>query len=206
MHWRCDPLQWIHGRRADSAEVRERAESLAKEELEHVVRLRVERRRAWRAQTEQAAQSTPKRGVLSLRSLPALVLRALSVEREAAQRCNQFAAALEAGGDAATAAEFRGAGRDIAALIAGLEDVAGEDGWASAAETPRKTSAAELDKLQNASRKDVLSLALADAEDALDFYLAVGDAGVSQEMMETAQGLTEHALNRLSRIKALFAD
>ncbi|MBT4427349.1 MAG: ferritin family protein [Rhodospirillaceae bacterium] len=188
---------------ADTAEVRERAESLAKEELAHVVRLRVERRRAWRAQTERAVESAPKEGVLSLRSLPALVNRALSVEREAATRCAEFADTLEAGGDTKAAEELRKLALDISAVIAGLENRAGEN-----AQTPGTghTAQADLDVLQNASPQGVLSLALADAEDALDFYLAVGDAGATQDMMETAQELAQHALDRFNRIKSLLGN
>ncbi len=188
---------------AESHEVRERAESLAKEELAHVVRLRVERRRAWRAQTERAVASAPKEGVLSLRSLPALINRTLSVEREAALRCAEFARALEAGGDEKSAEELRKLAQKITAIIAGLESSADENAQTPTAE---QTTQTDLDVLQSASPQGVLSLALADAEDALDFYLAVGDASATQDMMETAQQMAEHALERFSRIKSLLGN
>lgn len=188
---------------AETAEIRERAEKLAKEELAHVVRLRVERRRAWRAQSERAVESAAKEGVRSLRSLPALINRALAVEREAAQRCAEFARALETGGDAKAAGELRDVAQDIAVVIAGLESRSDESVQTPAA---GHTAQADLDALQSISPQGVLSLALADAEDGLDLYLAVGDDGVTQDMMETAQELARHAIDRLTRIKALLGN
>ena len=187
---------------ADLAAVREHAEKLAKEELDHVVSLRVKRRRAWRAQAEGAAKSAPRRGVLSLRFLPALLARAISVERDAAERCTALAVALNAAGDTEGSDNLIGLAQNIFELVNDLQQRSNDTTTAEPPENSNTPTEVVLDVLQFGARKDVLSLALADAEDALDFYLAVADAGVSQDMMETAQELAQLALNRFGQIKA----
>lgn len=190
---------------ADSTAVREYAESLAREELDHVVRLRVERRRAWRAQSERASKSASRQGVLSVRSLPALLTRAISVEREAAVRCAQFAAALQAAGDESDAGALQTVAADLAQRVAELEQrVAGIDAPPPPLEKTAATGDAKLDEQHFGSRQSVLTLALADADEAVDFYLAAADAGTAQDMVETAQELAEQALHRLATIKSLL--
>lgn len=113
-----------------------------------------------------------------------------------------MAAALNAAGDTKGSDNLIGMVQNIFELVNDLQQRSNDT---TTAEPPKNSSTPTevvLDVLQFSARKDVLSLALADAEDALDFYLAVADAGVSQDMMETAQELAQLALNRFGQIKA----
>ena len=131
-----------------------------------------------------------------------MLARAISVERDAAERCTALAVALNAAGDTEGSDNLIGLAQNIFELVNDLQQRSNDTTTAEPPENSNTPTEVELDVLQFGARKDVLSLALADAEDALDFYLAVVDAGVSQDMMETAQELAQLALNRFGQIKA----
>jgi rubrerythrin len=192
---------------ANSAAVREHAETLATEELGHLVRLRVERRRAWRAQAERASRRTPEKSVLALRSLPALVARALEIEREAVGRMGEYSAALEAIGETRAATSLRAEAEEIGRHIITLEHRAGELDLPLPSPPPSDNAPPLEDEgggFDGASPQAILTHALGDADAALTFYLAAADAGGSEEMVSLAQQMAEHALARLARVRALF--
>lgn len=176
--------------------IRTKAESLAKEELDHVVRLRLERRRAWRAQSQSAAQGAARRGPRAVQSLPALLSRARAIEHEAVLRCEFHAEAMDEWGDGATAELFRNLAAKERTLVNTLDQQT--DGAASSDE-PIVEALAHVDSL---APGEALRHALADAEEAFDFYAATAEQSPDQAMMEKAQQLAEHALKRLEHIRA----
>jgi len=192
---------------AKSAAVRTHAETLATEELGHLVRLRVERRRAWRAQAAGAARGAPGHGVLKVRTLAALITRALAIEREAVGRCAEFAAALDAAGDADGAALLRVEMDDIGRQIVDLEQHAADADISLPEHEQAPALGAGEDRLADpVSRRPILELVLRDADDALTFYLAAAEMGASEGMVQTAHGLAERTLHRLRRIKSQLDD
>ena len=177
--------------------LRETAEALAKEELEHVVRLRLERCRAWRAEARSAGAAA--RRPRAVRSLAALRRRARVIEGDAALRCEALGQAMAARGERTTGALFRDLAADQRRLLAEIDRRAeGTDVLIDrATEPPRQVA--------ETGPRDALRLALADAEGAFDFYAATAERGADQDMVEEAQRLAERALDRLKRVRDRLA-
>jgi len=175
---------------ASDGEIRERAERLAVEELDHVVRLRLERRRAYRAESEAPARAAAKLGIRAVRSLDALYARAAVIEAEAERdvaACLQAALAVD---DDKSAAMLRRISEQISAMRSRLP--------VSPASDPAPADSPPLP----ADFAGLLERVLIDAEDALAFYLAVAENAVTQEVMEQAQELAERSLKRLQAVHA----
>lgn len=170
--------------------IRQMAEALAKEELEHVVRLRLERRRAWRAESRSVAAEAD-----AVRSLAALLRRALAIEREAASLYDAFGQTTAHAGEPTVAALFRELAEEQRSRLAGL----GRRAEAAGTRAP-PAAEAPLGPVPTAPR-EALHLALAGAERGMRFYEAVAERGVDQDTMEEAQRLALHALGRLKRIR-----
>ena len=170
--------------------LRQMAEALAKEELEHVVRLRLERRRAWRAETRSVEAEAD-----AVRSLAALLHKALAIEREAARLYDALGQTEAHAGEPTVAALFRELAEEQRSRLAGIDrraEVAGVRAPPAAKAPPGPIPTAP---------RDALHLALADAERGVRFYEAVAERGVDQGTMEEAQRLALHALGRLKRIR-----
>ena len=170
--------------------LREMAEALAKEELEHVVRLRLERRRAWRAESRSVAAEAA-----AAHSLAALLRRALAIEREAARLYDALGQAAAHAGEPAIAAFFRELAAEQRSRLAGI----GRRAEAAGVHAPPMEEAPPGPV--PAVPRDALHLALAGTEKGVRFYEAVAERGVDQDMMEEAQRLALHALGRLKRIR-----
>lgn len=168
---------------ADS-EIRKRAEKLATEELDHVVRLRLERRRAHRAESQAPARAAAKMGIRAVRSLEALHARAGAIEAEAARDLAACLQAAMAAGDDKCAAMLRRVEQTMRETRLPVEPVS-------------QPASADVPDLAT-----MLARVLVDAEDALSFYLAVAENATTQEVMESAQELAERALKRLSMVRA----
>lgn len=184
----------------DDPEIRAKAEALAKEELDHVVRLRLERRRAWRAESQSEVQGSARQGPRAVRSLGALLSRARAIEQEAELRYDAMAHATAERGDQASADLFRGLAADERTLLAEIDEHA--DGLSAHADQVVQA----LRHVAGGAPYDALRLALTDAEEAFDFYAAVAEQSEHQDMMEEAQRLAERALDRLKRIRIRLVD
>lgn len=177
---------------ADAADrsLREMAEALAREELEHIVRLRLERRRAWRAES----RAREGEGSGAVRSLADLLCRAHAIECASARRYEASERAA-AGGEEAVGAVFRSLAAEQRRHLADLARRA-EGAGVRLPTAPVSPSAATGE-----TRGSALRLALADAGRAFDFYASVAERGVDQEVVAEAQRLAGHALDRLTRIR-----
>jgi len=185
---------------AEDPEIRAKAEALAKEELEHVVRLRLERRRAWRAESQSAVRGAAPRGPRAVRSLAALLNRARTIEQEAALRYDALTTAAAEQGDRASADLFRSLAADERSLLAEI------DRRTEGASEHAEQVAQALRLVAGSAPVDAVRLALANVEEAFDFYAAVAEQSADQDMMEEAQRLAERALERLKRIRDRLVD
>ena len=82
------------GARCEDEDVRRKAESLAKEEINHVARLRLARRRAFRAERRAKTLAALGREAKEIQTLPELLRAARRLEAKAAARDKMAAAAL----------------------------------------------------------------------------------------------------------------
>lgn len=190
---------------AGDAAVREQAEALAKEELEHVVRLRLERRRAWRAESQSAVSAAAPGGVRAVRSLAALLRRAHAIEGEALAHCDAIGKSLEKAGDADSARLFKEIAEGQTAWLTEIERLIADTGRTPAQSRAREDHveglAEAVQRIGSSAPRDALRLVLSEAEEAFDFYAATAEQSADQAMMEQAQRFAERALNRLKRIR-----
>lgn len=182
---------------AEDPDVMRRAESLAKEELNHVAELRRLRRRAFHAE----------RGAPWRRPAVATI-----------EELHTLAAGLERGTaevDAIAAELVAGAGQESVAAIlrhlveedrrrAGGERTRGPSGSAShvveAARQAGTLAAAALTPL------GALRLALRNAEEVLETYMAIAERAPDESTMLEAQRLGEMAVRRLALIRAQLSE
>ncbi len=179
----------------EDPKIRAKAEALAKEELDHVVRLRLERRRAWRAETRAASEVSAHRGSRALTSLDELLNRARVIEREAMLDYDALTDAASDHGDRTSATLFHRLADDQRGLLVEI------GGNAAATNRLAEQVAHALRRVARVAPYDALRLALAEAEESFDFYAAVAEQSADQAMMERAQGLAERALERLREIR-----
>lgn len=188
----------IAGRTEDAA-VQRQAEALAAEELDHLARIRKERRRAWHAERRGGSLD---RSTREIRTPETLLLRALAIETEAEAEllalANQLPPEAQAAGAAlrdATRAETVLINQIAEKLIAFNAPAKGGSGHAGtpAAETPRSVN-------------DALLAALSSAERAGDLYLTIADQTRHEDVLTLAQWLAEQATYRLSRIASALAE
>lgn len=189
---------------ADDAEIRAKAEALAKEELNHVVRLRLERRRAWRAEAQSAATGAAREGPRQVRTMAALLSRARAIETEAAELFHSAALDMARPQDAASADLFTALAADQDRLLAEIDQEAlGVHGAAGAHRTATMSPETEA---QKPGSYEALRRAFSHAGESFDFYAAVAERSSDQSMMEQAQRLAGHALVRLQRIGDRLAE
>lgn len=188
-----DFFSWIAATAADP-DIRAHAETIAKEELDHVVRLRLERRRAHRAETQSAVRSAPRQGPRTVRTLAALRARAQAIEAEAALSYDTLGHAMSARADSESAELFR----DLAATQRAVLLSINQPSEAPVTDIGEMTQA--VGQTPTITSYNALRRALNDAEMAFDFYAAIAEQSPEQGLMEESQTLAEHALHRLKRI------
>lgn len=162
--------------------VRERAELLARGELDHLAELRAMRRRAYHAELRKPRD---RRSVHTLEELRALAGR---LEARARDFDSAAADALTAIGHPAAAAMRRQAEQD-AALAASAGDT-----------TAPSLGATGL------SAASTLGLALKNAEEVFEAYMAVAEHASDEAVMREAQRLGQHAVARLALIRSQLSE
>jgi rubrerythrin len=168
---------------AEDPAVRDAAERLATEELNHAALLRRERRRAFRREQGGAGRHAPPPTLAE-----DFARRAKLIELETARKLTLIAAQLAALGDhgaATTLTSIADAEREAAALLPG-------------AAVP-----APLDQdLSPESRVELLRAALAEAERIYDFYADLADHAGSESVLRAAQQGAARAVRHLGLIAA----
>ncbi|WP_448191464.1 ferritin family protein [Azospirillum sp. sgz301742] len=182
---------------ADSGEVRRRAESLAREELNHVALLRDWRRRAY-----HAARPARQRGVPgSPEELRAL---AFGLERVSAEVDEAVAATLEAGGYPEAAGLVRHAAAEAHRRAAGDGPPTGEAlPGSAAAEGARAAGLLHAGALTTGG---ALRLSLRNAEEVVNTYLETADRATDPRVLDEAQRLAEQAMGRLALVRSLMPE
>lgn len=179
---------------ADDAAIRERAEGLAREELEHVHRLRVLRRQAFHRQRSSVSPSpAPPRDLTELLAL------AKGVEQASSELDDAAAAVLANAGNhagAALLARQAGAARHRSARL----DLPPGPG-SPAAEAARSAGVLAPGSL---SVDGALRLSLRNAEAAAETYLKAAEQAADDQMLAAAQELAEAAIARLAVVRSLF--
>ncbi|MBI5166033.1 MAG: ferritin family protein [Magnetospirillum sp.] len=173
---------------ADRPALRERAEALAREELNHVAQLRHLRRRAWHTRPRTRA---PERTLVSLCDV------AKGLEGGSAELTALAARALAECGRHDEATRLRTAAAECRRR-SGEGSRFGHTG-SSSAEAAR---AAGLLAPGALTVDGALHLAGRDAEEVLAVYLAAADAAPDEAQLTEAQRLAETALARLALIRA----
>jgi len=170
--------------------LRRQAEALANEELDHLVRIRKERRRAWRAERRGSGSlALPIRGIVTT---DALLARAWAIESEARVELAALADRL-LGEEGPAAAFLVEEARHEDAL---LEELARKSSSTASAIVGPDTSAPQAAR----DAKQALLTALSSAERAVDVYLAIAEQSPREDVLELAQWLAERATRRLGRI------
>lgn len=182
---------------ADGSEVRRRAESLAREELNHVALLRDWRRRAYHDARPARQRDLPG----SPEELRAL---ALGLDRASAEVDTAAAAAMDDGGYPEAAGLMRHAAEQV-------ERRAAAHGPASGGPAPGSTAAegaraAGLLRAGALTPAGALRLSLRDAEEVVSLYLETAEHAADQRLLEEAQRLAEQAMGRLALVRSLMPD
>ena len=175
--------------------VQEKAEALAREELEHIARLRLARRRAWRTQSDAKTAEAH-----AVHSLAALLQRAAAIEQAAARRYNEGAETLTALGDEKAALLFRTLAEEAHALAMEIAARTGDTG-SRAPHPPPGTP----DRGAETS-SGLLIAALAGTEDAFTFYAGRCRAKRGRRGHSGSPEARRAALERLRRIGARLAE
>jgi rubrerythrin len=185
---------------ADNESVRRLAEDFAKEELGHLALLRLERRRAWRAE-----RKSPESEIKPPRSLPELLAVAGAVERRMADAHAGAAEELVRSGDAETAALIRGIAEEE-------QRIADELAARTAAIAPREhpVAVALAPEIEPASRaadvRHILETMLRQAEERFEFYTAAAEQAKDEGALRQAQQLSEPLIRYLALISARLSE
>ncbi|MGE0649035.1 MAG: ferritin family protein [Gammaproteobacteria bacterium] len=185
----------IAGHATDDA-LRDQAEALALEELDHLARIRRERRRAWRAERQGGGSlALPIRDIVTAKTLLA---RAYAIESEARAELAALANCLPQGTPAAACLA-----EEASRLDALLEELACKG--ASLTELGTGAGSTATAPLRNPpqSARDAVLTALSSAERAMDVYLAIAERSSREDTLELAQWLAECATNRLVRLSGI---
>lgn len=173
-------------------EVRRRAESMAREELEHVSLLR-----RWRREAFHASRQPRRRNPRTLEELFAL---SAAMEVASAEVNDAAAAAVGASGAVEAAAVLRRLADKARGHAGGAApNVPGSD----AAEGAR---AAGLLRPGSLTAEKAVRLSIQDAEEILDTYLAAAEHATEETLLNEAQKLAEQSLGRLALTRSLLAN
>lgn len=173
---------------APSAQIREYAEKMAREELRHASILRRERRRAYRSQLGRAPPS-PEQGPAAS-PVEKLKKTAVSLETSILEKCKMTAACLR--GDSPTAHLLAKITDESAANMQALGFAGGEN---PAKDTPEPLTSVEI-----------LDEAIAAAEAAAEGYLALADSAIDEGVVSAGQKLSRSAIARLVALRQRRAE
>lgn len=179
---------------AEDPEIRLRAEALAREELNHVHQLRVLRRRAFHM------DHTIPRTLRRARDESELAGLAHGLERSSAEMDDAVAAILEASGEHRIGAMLRSQA-EAAKLRANHFSYVRPGQGSGAAEGARAAGLLEPGSL---TPEGALKLALRDAEEVADAYMATAEHAAEDGLMRQAQDLAEQAVARLAVMRSLM--
>jgi len=181
---------------AEDSDIRLRAEALAREELSHVHQLRVLRRRAFHM--DRTLPRAPRRA----RDEAELARLAHGLERSSAELDDGVAAILDANGEPGAAGMLRrqaGAARLRANQFGAARPAQGS----ASAEGMRATGLLEAGAL---TVLGALKLALRNAEEVAEAYMATAEHASDDTLMNEAQGLAQQAVAHLAVIRSLMDD
>ncbi|PWC38935.1 ferritin family protein [Azospirillum sp. TSO22-1] len=178
-------------------EVQRRAESLAREELNHVALLRDWRRRAYHAARPARQRDLPG----SLEELRAL---AVGLEHAAADVDEAAAASLDGGGYPEAASLVRHAAEQARQRAAALAPAPREPAPGTAAAEGAR--AAGLLHPGALTPSGALRLSLRNAEEIVSLYLETAERATDQRLLEETQRLAEQAMGRLALVRSLMPD
>lgn len=167
--------------KAPSKAVKQAAEKVAHQELEHAALLRRERRRAYRLERGEAARPA------AAASPSALLQQALHLERSLLTAFERLAS--EPGEDGA-------AGRDLARMT---HDLVVELGMLMA----RSGQASATESVHEGLRPPDAASPMAQVESVVEIYLNVAEQSREEVVVAAAQSLAQHAIKRLSRLRYL---
>lgn len=177
-------------------EVRECAESFAREELKHVAQLRKLRRGAYHSQRKDAPKRRP-----AATTLADLHRLAWGLESGSSELTALAARRLAADGHATEASLLDQASADAAARAtdcANLCDGGKAPEGSEAAQEVRSGDPAAL------TAEALLALCERDAQDVLEAYLSTADQATTETVLGQSQRLAESAVGRLALIRSLL--
>ncbi len=185
---------------AENEAVRQYAEAMAREELEHVATLRTMRRRAYHA---EEGPRRPRPVVNSATELHAL---AAGLGRTSARVYDLAADSLARAGDAAAAGVMRQAAAQESAAAKAL--ARGPEGTAAdvASEAVEGAQAAGLLRGDLLTPLGALTLALRNAEAVFDIFMRVAERAGDEALMREAQELANGAVERLALVRSLMGE
>ncbi len=178
----------------DGTDVRECAESFAREELKHVAQLRKLRRQAFHAQSRTAIKRPQVAATLAeLRHL------AWGMEMGTAELTAMAAQCIGEDGHTETAALLTQASEMALTTAKGLNDALQSEALSKAGDTPLDEFAARA-----MTTEALLRHCERDTRDALEAYLATADKAKDEPVLQQAQALAESAMARLALIRSLL--
>ena len=180
---------------AKDEEIRDYAQRLASEQLSRAARLRVGRRRAYRAERGQPkAAGYP--AAPRIESLADLLAAALAIEDRLGER---LAEAAEQDGRLSLLCQ---ATRQSAESLRIACQEAGTPGGQLAEELKTFRESAQPETQADRDRADAARLLLAECERAFSFYNAVASAPADESVMLQAQDLSQAAVERIRQVRA----
>lgn len=171
--------------------VSRRAEELAMDVLDHVIQLRLERRRAFRAEREGR---TVEAATVDVHGLADFVALAEALETTAARHHLALAAAAAALGDPETARMLRGIADDEDASARSFAGRAGS--W-----EPAVAGSGHLAETEGLSLFEILRLGLKIVGESFDTLTTVADRADDETVMREAEDLAEKLIPRLTKIR-----
>lgn len=178
-------------------EVRECAESFAREELKHVAQLRKLRRSAYHRQT------APKRRYIAT-TLAALHRLAWGLELGSSELAARAASRLEADGRGASAGLLRQASVNAIARATDYAHLCDGGPAPEGSEAAQEALARSHAVADAPTAEALLVLCERDAQDVLEAYLSTADQAVAETVLGLALGLAESAVGRLALIRSLL--
>lgn len=183
------------------SDIRQRAEALAREELNHVAQLRRLRRRAYHRQAGewQAGKLRGKRAAVS--TLSELRRMAWGLETGSAQLAILAAKCLDDAGLTTGAIVIRQAKEQTERSLAMLAEDKSPLPGSPAVEAARGSGLLAPGALTS---NGALALCERDAQEVLDVYLTIAEQAKDEVLLHAAQHLAETAMARLALIRSLI--
>ena len=184
---------------AKDEEIRDYAQRLASEQLSRAARLRVGRRRAYRAERGQP-KATGYPAAALIESLADLLAAAHAIEDRLAEKLGK------AEEQDSRLSSVCGATRQRAERLRKACQEAGAPGGPLAEELKRFTESEQTEANADRDRSAAERHLLAKCERAFSFYDAVASAPVDESVMLQAQDLSQAAVERIRQVRASATD